>query len=57
MLQWFFILNVNVVLFGCVMYRRYVLLCGYTPFQEHSCGQNCGWNRGLKCDACQVSAE
>lgn len=31
----------------------YVLLCGYTPFQEHSCGQNCGWNRGLKCDACQ----
>ena len=33
---------------------RYVLLCGYTPFQEHSCGQNCGWNRGLKCDECQV---
>merc|ERR1712130_1002597 len=30
----------------------YILLCGYAPFQGN-CGQQCGWERGDKCNECQ----
>ncbi|XP_076440419.1 MAP kinase-interacting serine/threonine-protein kinase 1-like [Babylonia areolata] len=30
----------------------YMMLCGYPPFVGE-CGEDCGWNRGVACHACQ----
>ena len=35
---------------GC----RYIMLCGYPPFYGQ-CGNDCGWERGEACQACQDS--
>ncbi|XP_076265637.1 MAPK interacting serine/threonine Lk6 kinase isoform X2 [Rhynchophorus ferrugineus] len=32
----------------------YILLCGYPPFYGQ-CGEDCGWERGESCNACQQS--
>ncbi len=30
----------------------YIMLCGYPPFYG-KCGEDCGWERGEACTACQ----